>query len=96
MNFKTIFIIIISVLVTIVLMNNTDEIDFWIFGDARIPKLAILGSMFGLGLIVGFLAGRPAKKIAVETYEDQNVPLSKRLEEKESNGLSDEDRDYIR
>lgn len=96
MNFKTIFIIIISVLVTIVLMNNTDEIDFWIFGDARIPKLAILGSMFGLGLIVGFLAGRPAKKNALETQEDQNVHLKNRLEESDGNRLSDEDRDYIR
>ena len=96
MNFKTIFIIIISVLVTIVLMNNTDEINFWIFGDARIPKLTILGSMFGLGLIVGFLAGRPAKKIAVVAHEDSGVPLKNRLEEGEGKGLSEEDRDYIR
>ena len=97
MNFKTIFIIIISVLVTIVLMNNTDEIDFWIFGDARIPKLAILGSMFGLGLIVGFLAGRPIKKIAPETYEhNSSVPLKNRLDSGEESTLSDEDRAYIR
>ena len=96
MNFKTIFIIIISVLVTIVLMNNTDEINFWIFGDARIPKLTILGSMFGSGLIVGFLAGRPAKKIAIVAHEDPSIPLKNRLEEGENKGLSEEDRDYIR
>jgi len=96
MNFKTIFIIIISVLVTIVLMNNTDEINFWIFGDARIPKLTILGSMFGSGLIVGFLAGRPAKKIAVVAHEEPGVPLKNRSEEGEGKGLSEEDRDYIR
>lgn len=95
MNFKTILIIIISVLVTVVLMNNTDEIDFWIFGDARIPKLTILGSMFGLGLIVGFLAGRPVKKIVSNNHDITNVPVNNRIDAIE-NTLSDEDRDYIR
>jgi preprotein translocase subunit SecG len=96
MSFKTIFIIVVSVLVTIILMNNTDEIDFWIFGDAKIPKLAILGFMFGLGLVVGYLAGRPGKKSMTkddsENIEDDYI---------DSNGgkqdqLSDEDREYIR
>ncbi len=95
MNIKTILIIIISVLVTVVLMNNTDEIDFWIFGDARIPKLAILGSMFGLGLIVGFLAGRPARKVLTEKHDNVVVPLNNRFDTGEST-LSDDDRDYIR
>ncbi|HEY1008619.1 MAG: hypothetical protein ACO1NS_16505 [Daejeonella sp.] len=73
-------------------MNNTDEIDFWIFGDARMPKLAVLGSMFGLGLIIGFLAGRPRKKNqAVE--EEQKYPASNTSTTQE---LSSEDREYIR
>ena len=98
MSFKTIFIIVTSVLVTIILMNNTDEINFWLFGNARIPKLAILGLMFGLGLIIGFMAGRPGKnsqKISGNNSEnfsynnlDSNV--------KEPDLLSDEDREYIR
>ena len=96
MNFKTILIVVITVLVTIVLMNNTDEINFWIFGDARIPKLTILGSMFGLGLIVGFLAGRPSKKISVENYDEGSSLIKNRLDTTEQNTLSDEDRDYIR
>jgi hypothetical protein len=96
MSFKTIFVIVVSVLVTIILMNNTDEIDFWIFGDAIIPKLAVLGFMFGLGLIVGFLAGRPGKKSVVKDYpendEDQNIePYTGKQDQ-----LSDEDREYIR
>lgn len=95
MNLKTVFIIVISVLVTIILMNNTDEINFWIFGDARIPKLTILGSMFGLGLIVGFLAGRPAKKVVVDNHDESIVVRNKPNTIEESN-LSDEDRDYIR
>lgn len=97
MNFKTIFIIVISVLVTVILMNNTDEIDFWIFGEARIPKLTILGTMFGTGLLVGFLAGRPRKKLPLishtETVPSENPQY---LDTENRRQLSDEDRDYIR
>ncbi len=96
MNFKTILIITISVLVTVVLMNNTDEVDFWLFGDARIPKLAILGSMFGLGLIVGFILGRPRKKIVEDNYDEGEVPAKTYSETKHAPTLSDEDREYIR
>lgn len=96
MSFKTIFIIIVSVLVTIILMNNTDEIQFWIFGNAQIPKLAILGFMFGLGAIVGYMAGRPKSKSRDEDnfsdeesdYQDKNSDLNQR-------NLSDDDREYI-
>ena len=91
MSGKTIFIIIASVLVTIVLMNNTEEIDFWLFGVTKIPKLVILGSMFGLGFIIGIVAGRPKKKESVhkEPEFEINEPEEKR------SALSDEDRDYI-
>jgi hypothetical protein len=96
MSFKTIFIIIVSVLVTIILMNNTDEIQFWIFGNAKIPKLAVLGFMFGLGAIVGYLAGRPRKKPNNnEDLEDNENELPPPTGNKESSRLSDEDRDYI-
>ncbi len=98
MTFKTIFIIVVSVLVTIILMNNTDEINFWIFGNARIPKLAVLGVMFGLGLIIGFMAGRPRKKIQPDnlstTEPVQNTDYD--YIEKDRDQLSEEDRDYIR
>lgn len=99
MAFKTIFIIVLSVLVTIILMNNTEEIHFWIFGDARIPKLAVLGVMFGLGLIIGFLAGRPRKKMAAAPISDTKPMLDNKQNEAEIESrdyLSDEDRDYIK
>ena len=96
MSFKTILIVVISVLVTVILMNNTDEIDFWIFGNARIPKLTILGSMFGLGLIVGFLAGRPRKKVIVSPYQENDTLEKNHSDTREENSLSNEDRDYIR
>src|SRR5688572_16708697 len=97
MSAKTIFLIIVSVLVTVILMNNTDEVTFWIFGDASVPKLAVLGTMFGLGLIVGYLLGRPRKKVAEALKA--NPELSKEDKDQNTedrNYLSDDDREYIR
>lgn len=98
MTFKTIFIIVVSVLVTIILMNNTDEINFWIFGNARIPKLAVLGVMFLLGLILGFMAGRPRKSPALSSGNTSEPLQNNQLNEADTDHdqLSDEDRDYIR
>lgn len=99
MTFKTIFIIIVSVLVTVVLMNNTEEISFWFFGEIRIPKLIVLGVIFLLGILVGFMLGRPRKKpIAVsntnyESEQDYDLPKSNETEERR---LSDDDREYLR
>jgi uncharacterized membrane protein YciS (DUF1049 family) len=96
MSFKTIFIIIISVLVTVILMNNTEEINFWLFGEARIPKLAILGAMFGSGLIVGFLIGRPRRKTVITDAEEAFSENNQPLRTEKQTYLSDEDRDYIK
>ena len=86
MSAKTIFVIIISVLVTIILMKNTDEVNFWLFGDTSVSKLAILGVMFFAGSVVGFIIGRPRRRVVTE--EDQT-------EERVERTLSQEDRDYI-
>lgn len=91
MSGKTIFIVIASVLVTIVLMKNTEEIDFWLFGATKIPKLVILGTMFGLGFIIGAMAARPKKKEIV--YKEPEFEVVE--PEQKRTGLSDEDRDYI-
>lgn len=93
MSGKTIFIIVVTVLVTVILMNNTDEVDFWIFGIARIPKLAVLGSMFAIGFIFGFLAGRPRRKKIV--INDHSSPEPTAEPDDYRGKLSDEDRDYI-
>ena len=85
MSAKTIVMIVLTALVTVILMKNTDEVNFWIFGDAEIPKLAILGVMFAIGLVVGYLIGRPKRRVALEDSEETS-----------SSTLSDEDREYIR
>ena len=86
MSAKTIFVIIISVLVTVILMKNTDEVNFWLFGETSVPKLAVLGVMFLSGAIVGFMLGRPRKG----TTGNEEMK-----EEQAGDGLSQEDRDYI-
>jgi uncharacterized integral membrane protein len=91
MSGKTLFIVIASVLVTVVLMNNTEEIDFWLFGATKIPKLVILGTMLGLGFILGILAGRPRKKEV--TNKEPEFEVADHSEK--PSGLSDQDRDYI-
>jgi len=77
---------IISVLVTIILMKNTDEVNFWLFGDTSVPKLAVLGVMFLSGAVVGFMVGRPRRRTT--TSEELT-------EERGESTLSQEDRDYI-
>lgn len=84
-------IIAITVLLTIVLMQNTDTVRFNIlFGTFYVSKLAALLTFGVVGFILGVLVGRPkkARSIAGSTpqyREDDNDPDT----------LSDEDREYI-
>lgn len=90
MSIKTIFLISVSVLATVILMKNTDQVTFWLFGDRYISKLAILAIMFVSGLIIGIIIGRPSKKKVADEPEVQ-----KNYEEDKTDFLSDEDKEYI-
>ena len=75
-------------------MNNTDEVNFWLFGDTSLPKLAVLGVMFFAGAIVGYMLGRPRKKAVLdEGLSESNSHNSSNQEDRDY--LSDEDREYI-
>ncbi|MFM6954394.1 MAG: hypothetical protein ACKOWL_05350 [Sphingobacteriaceae bacterium] len=87
MSVKSIFIILISILATIVAMNNTEEVGFWLFGDTKISKLAIVGGMFFAGWLIGFLMGKSGKK-PTDSREFEEY-------EEDQSGLSQEDREYI-
>jgi hypothetical protein len=52
--------------------------------------------MFGLGLIVGYLAGRPGKKSVIkdDSENDEDDYINSNTEKQDQ--LSDEDREYIR
>lgn len=100
MRAKTIFIIIFTVLITIFLMMNTDEVQFdYIFGEGKISKLVVVGVCTFIGFLLGYWAGRP--KTVVSSYDDKfddhhNPQEHKPVESpKDKDGLSEEDREYI-
>lgn len=74
MKTKTIFIIVITALITIILMKNTDRVDFWLFGTQSVPKLAVLAVFFVLGIVVGLLLRRTRKK----PHTDESYILDER------------------
>ncbi|GAA3984846.1 LapA family protein [Mucilaginibacter dorajii] len=91
MSIKTITIIIITVLLTAALAQNTDDVTFaFLFMNFRISKLTIMITMTVIGFVLGYLVGRPKKaKFDIEGYHD-NIHTKE-----DKNTLSDEDRDYI-
>lgn len=105
MNFKTIVIIVLSVLTTIILMQNADEVLFKIlWKEIYVSKLVMMLSVTIIGFIIGVIVARPKKKTLNNSYSEQNknVPLEINNPEDEyyikpedKKGLSDEDRDYI-
>jgi hypothetical protein len=91
MRITTMIIIVITVLLTIVLMQNTDPVRFTIlFSDVRMSKLVALGSVGVVAFILGLMVGRPkrAKKIGGGYSEDDYT-------DDKPDTLSDEDREYI-
>lgn len=91
MSAKTISIIILTALLTIFLMVNTEPVDFdFLVTTLPVSKLLVIGICIIIGFIIGFVVGRPRK--TVSSYDDEierNQSVSNKKE------LSDEDRDYI-
>lgn len=96
MSVKTIFVIVLTVLITVVLMQNTDEVKFKVlFWDLYLPKLVILTGVIFVGIILGLmLASRPARTSnAYNDYDNENN--NQNSNQKNLDTLSPEDRDYI-
>lgn len=92
MTNKTIFIIIITVLLTIFLMVNTEPVDFdFLVTTVAVSKLIVIGICVLIGFILGFIVGRPRKTVSSYDTEIEN----KQVLEAKKNQLSDEDREYI-
>jgi len=91
MRIKTIIIILVTVLLTVVLMENTDTVDFRFLG-ARFPmsKLTMMASVGLVAFILGYLVGRPSrvKRLGADFTKND-------IDKINSDTLSDEDRDYI-
>lgn len=91
MSAKTIFIVILTVLLTIFLTVNTDPVDFdFLVATVPVSKLLVIGICVILGFIIGYIVGRPKKTFSSYDNEiERNQPISNKKE------LSDEDREYI-
>lgn len=91
MSGKTIFIIILTALLTIFLMVNTEPVDFdFLVSTVAVSKLLVIGICIIIGFVIGFIVGRPRKTVSSYDAEiERNQPVSNKKE------LSDEDRDYI-
>ncbi|MGI4020487.1 MAG: hypothetical protein ACRYFA_03205 [Janthinobacterium lividum] len=92
MKAKTLFAILLTVLITIVMMQNSDEVKFKVlFWELYLPKLVILTGVIFIGIILGLImASRPAKTIYTNTNNGNQNNNQNRFDT-----LSAEDRDYI-
>jgi uncharacterized integral membrane protein len=91
MRIKTIIIILITVLLTVVLMQNKENVNFnFLWATFLISKLVMLLLIGGAAFILGVLVGRPKRvKRLGGDLSDSNSEKSK------TNTLSDEDKEYI-
>ena len=90
---KTLFALIITVLLTIFLTVNSDAVEFdFIIGEpVSVSKLVVIGICVLIGFVLGFIVGRPRK--TVSSY-DTEIEKGYTVNDTKST-LSDEDRDYI-
>ncbi|MRX45992.1 hypothetical protein [Pedobacter puniceum] len=102
MSFKTLTIIILSVLITVVFMQNTDEVLFTIlWKEIYVSKLLMMLIVTVFGFILGLIIARPKKKTPLATESARDIPFEVNnpnddyLNHNDKKGLSDEDRDYI-
>jgi hypothetical protein len=85
------FIIITTILLTVVIMQNTDTVRFdFLFWTSRPSKLVVLLIIAVVSFIIGVMVGRPGRpKYIPGQVQDPEV------NKKEDDTLSDEDREYI-
>lgn len=106
MSFKTIFVIAVSVFVTVLFMQNTDAASFKIiFITVSVSKTFMLAIVLVIGFILGLiLAGKNTNAQTEVKKSYQNIPLEiedtynedqEYISMNPKKGLSNEDRDYI-
>lgn len=91
MKAKTILVVVLAVLTTIVLMQNQDEVVFkFLFWDLHLPKLVLMTGFIFVGIIWGLLMRSSSRKpTQVLNHDDEQI------QDKPFDTLSREDRDYI-
>lgn len=91
MRIKTIIVVLITVMLTIVLTQNTEPVTFsFLWASFRISKLVMMTAVSVVAFILGILVGKPSKVkrlggTFIEGEHQRDNP----------NTLSDEDKEYI-
>ncbi|WP_461452976.1 LapA family protein [Mucilaginibacter sp.] len=91
MRIKTILIILITVMLTVVLMQNTESVTFsFLWATFRMSKLVMMTAVAIVAFILGVLVGRPSrvKKLGGTFIEGEH-------QREDPDTLSDEDKEYI-
>ena len=91
MRIKTMVIIIITILLTVVIMQNTDSVPFkFLFASFYASKLVVMLTVAIIGFIIGVLIARPGRPKYIPGQVEEPYTLKK-----QSDTLSDEDKEYI-
>lgn len=91
MRIKTIIIILITILLTVILMQNAGAVYFkFLWATFLMSKLLVLLFVAAISFVLGVLVGRPRKirKLGGDNTDDN-------LQKGNSNTLSEDDKDYI-
>jgi hypothetical protein len=97
MSFKTLLAIIITIALTVFIVQNKDEATFTVlFGTAVMSKMPVLIAVAIGAFILGLIVAGPKRK---KQYEEEDEYDDEEEEEdtprRRPDTLSDEDRDYI-
>jgi uncharacterized integral membrane protein len=91
MRIKTIFLIVATMLLTVIIVNNSEEVEFNIFlWHPRISKLVMMAIIAIVSFLIGLLVGRPKKVKFDDSHPSMDNPTGSK-----NDTLSNEDREYI-
>jgi len=91
MRAKTIVVVFLTVLITVVLMQNADEVKFKVLlWELYLPKLVIMTGIAAVGIILGLIMGSSSK-----SKQNNNTNNLNQNNYPPYDTLSQEDRDYI-
>jgi uncharacterized integral membrane protein len=91
MRLRSVFIIVATLLLTIVILQNNQSVTFtFLIVRVRVPKLVVLTGVSVISFLLGIIAGRPKRyDVQMREHDDHDGSGT------HPNTLSDEDREYI-
>jgi uncharacterized membrane protein YciS (DUF1049 family) len=98
MRVKTIFLLAVAIVLTVLIMQNNEPAKFNIlfFSGVYVSKLSVLLFVAIASFVAGIVIAQPKRyKIDTNTYESDEDNEDEQPRQTKTNTLSDEDRDYI-